>query len=97
MKQVIDDIQYDTETDNLLAGYDISHDQTDKEYLSIGLYCTQYGKWYLYQNDTEDDYEQITPYTIEQADRWIKAHAPFVSKEDQQRVYEEISNTGLKA
>ena len=64
MKQVIDGKQYDTEADTILAGYDISHDHTDKEYLSIGLYCTQYGKWYLHQKDTESNYEQITPYTI---------------------------------
>ncbi|MGA2492670.1 MAG: toxin-antitoxin system HicB family antitoxin [Roseiarcus sp.] len=77
-KRIIDGKTYNTETATQLAGGE--HDGPQWGDAGAYLYQTRFGAFFLYSyldGTGEDDCEQITPFTPEQAREWLEKHQSY--------------------
>lgn len=79
-KRIIDGKTYNTETATQIEGWSEDHDEPFPFESGVYLYQNRFGSFFLYmfRNGTgEDDYEDIEPYTPEQARGWLEKHRGY--------------------
>jgi HicB family len=78
-KRIIDGKTYNTETATQIEGWSEDHDAYPFE-SGVYLYQNRFGSFFLYMfryGTGEDDYEDIEPYTPEQARSWLEKHRNY--------------------
>lgn len=79
-KRIIEGKTYNTETATQLEGWTEDHDEPWPYESGAYLYQNRFGAFFLYtfcSGMAEDDYEEIEPYTPEQASKWLEKHRPY--------------------
>lgn len=92
-KRIIDGKTYNTETAHEIFRY--SQDHGPGEY-GGQLYQTRFGAYFVFtfaDGFYEDDHETITPYTPDEARRWLEEHASY-EPELIERLFGEMPEAG---
>jgi predicted HicB family RNase H-like nuclease len=79
-KRIIDGKTYNTETATQIEGWSEDHDEPWPYESGVYLYQNRFGSFFLYMFRNgmgEEDYEEIEPYTPEQARSWLEKHRSY--------------------